>query len=107
MRIYHGCDLTLISRFQNKGNRFICKILNASERATLPENLARFLGVRWALKEAVYKALYPTRIDFHQITVTTLNRKPIVSVQGYDCVASVSHEGDLIMASVILTETTK
>lgn len=61
----------------------------------------RHLAVCWAVKEATYKAL-PTRADFTAIEFYKKDGKPCVKVEGYSALVSVSHEGSLVMASVIV-----
>ncbi|KAG6337366.1 hypothetical protein ID866_1739 [Astraeus odoratus] len=77
--------------------------------------IARYLGVRWAVKEAAYKALYPLRPSWKELTYTSFDAckgvKPELvfhaaangtagNVPGRLHV-SVSHDGDFIVASVV------
>jgi len=52
-----GIDLTKINRFENKSNRFIEKILHKNEIDLLKNenNKAKFLAIRWSIKEALFK----------------------------------------------------
>lgn len=53
-----GCDVTKISRFINKSERFINKILTPVElkEYSTKRNKSEYLASRWAAKEAVFKA---------------------------------------------------
>jgi phosphopantetheine--protein transferase-like protein len=53
-----GCDVTKISRFAGKSERFVDKILTPYELAEYKtrHNKAEYLASRWAAKEAVFKA---------------------------------------------------
>ncbi|KAI0824602.1 4'-phosphopantetheinyl transferase [Trametes gibbosa] len=74
----------------------------------------RFLAVRWSVKEAAYKAVYPlarpTWKDFTFYSLSTDGlRKPMLEYQSSDCVAaswkfhaSVSHDGDYVFTTVLL-----
>mmetsp|Transcript_24586 Transcript_24586/g.48873 ORF Transcript_24586/g.48873 Transcript_24586/m.48873 type:complete len:153 (-) Transcript_24586:51-509(-) len=72
-----GCDLASISRIQSvfskHGSKFLGRILHATEIETveaLPEaERARFLAMRWAAKEATYKAFGSWRVPFPEIQV--------------------------------------
>ncbi|KAK7049585.1 hypothetical protein VNI00_005616 [Paramarasmius palmivorus] len=73
---------------------------------------AQFLAVRWALKEAAYKALYPTiKPTWKDLTYQgkskdgskpTLQYLPSDSqIPGITLHSSVSHDGEYVFASVI------
>ena len=101
---YHGIDLTRTSRFTRLvKTRFPNKILNPKELVEFrsAHDPARFLATRWALKEAAFKAL-PHRIDFKDIHTWKQLKKPMIHIPGYHSSCSLSHEGDLVMASVVL-----
>ncbi|KAI9001255.1 4'-phosphopantetheinyl transferase [Trametes punicea] len=76
----------------------------------------RFLAVRWAVKEAAYKAVYPlARPTWKDFTFHSLSddgiRKPTLEISAKDHEASwtfhtsISHDGDYVFATV-LVETT-
>jgi phosphopantetheinyl transferase (holo-ACP synthase) len=47
-----------------------------AEWTKLPINeqkLTSYLAMRWAIKESIYKASHPDRLDWHQVTVTKDN----------------------------------
>lgn len=76
---------------------------------------ARFLAVRWSLKEAAYKALYPAdRPTWKEFAVSRLNHaKPVLvyTPKGVSTAAqasfhcSVSHDGDYVFSTVIAEQT--
>ncbi|KAI6151983.1 4'-phosphopantetheinyl transferase [Pisolithus tinctorius] len=83
----------------------------ANERGL--DSIVRFLGVRWAVKEAVYKALYPLRPTWKELTYTSFDvkngLKPALvytTSLGPDATparlhVSASHDGEYIVASVL------
>ncbi|KAF8897475.1 4'-phosphopantetheinyl transferase superfamily [Infundibulicybe gibba] len=69
----------------------------------------RFLAVRWAVKEAAYKAVYPTaRPTWKELTYNGLageGTKPSLVYETGDVGrihVSVSHDGDYVFASVLV-----
>ncbi|CAL1702355.1 unnamed protein product [Somion occarium] len=71
----------------------------------------KFLAVRWAVKEAAYKALYPTfRPTWKELTYESFNRattqKPSLVYRAikdstFTLHVSVSHDGDYVVAQVL------
>ncbi|KAG2211900.1 4'-phosphopantetheinyl transferase [Mucor mucedo] len=68
-----------------------------------------YLGSRWCIKEAVYKALYPIhKLEWKQVSVIKQAGKPdldIVNGKLYGISkthVSLSHDGDYAIAQVIL-----
>ncbi|KAF8826675.1 4'-phosphopantetheinyl transferase [Lentinula edodes] len=72
---------------------------------------ARFLAVRWALKEAAYKALYPNYrptwkdLTYYPLGAIKLGSKPVLSFKyqqdlSFHC--SVTHDGDYVFATVVV-----
>ncbi|MBX4209954.1 MAG: 4'-phosphopantetheinyl transferase superfamily protein [Mollicutes bacterium PWAP] len=53
-----GIDITKISRFKNKNNSFIKRILSKEEieKYEKSKNKEKFLASRWSLKESIFKA---------------------------------------------------
>ncbi|KAG1755767.1 4'-phosphopantetheinyl transferase superfamily [Suillus lakei] len=108
----------LISLLSRRGSEaFATRILSSQELRSFQslteqhgedktERIVRFLGVRWAVKEAAYKALYPTRPTWKEITYSSLNgvtgAKPTLMDKLH---VSVSHDGDYIYAQVIAEST--
>ncbi|KAL4075919.1 4'-phosphopantetheinyl transferase superfamily [Scleroderma yunnanense] len=81
---------------------------NENEYCVNETMAVRFLGVRWAVKEAAYKALYPLRPTWKDFTYTSFDKrtrtKPELVFQaaiGIRLYVSVSHDGEYIVASVL------
>ncbi|KAL2913600.1 hypothetical protein HK105_206902 [Polyrhizophydium stewartii] len=70
--------------------------------------LVDYLGTRWAIKEAAFKAMYPRmHLDWHQVVVAKSAGKPFLEIAGADGVrghVSVSHDAGLVVAMVVLEE---
>ncbi|KAL4241312.1 4'-phosphopantetheinyl transferase domain superfamily protein [Abortiporus biennis] len=74
---------------------------------------AQFLAVRWSLKEAAYKALYPAiiptwkELTFHPLNASATMKPCLVynPASGVDCNlklhSSVSHDGDYVFTSIL------
>ncbi|KAG2013730.1 hypothetical protein CC2G_010608 [Coprinopsis cinerea AmutBmut pab1-1] len=102
--------------------RFVKKILSPAEysgwvnlsTSGTSGDLVRYLAVRWSVKEAAYKALYPTvRPTWKELTYTSLNSgiKPSLSYQPLDGLSgslvgpihvSVSHDGEYVLSQVLV-----
>jgi holo-[acyl-carrier protein] synthase len=103
-----GIDITRQSRIQHlltkDTNRFIRKCLHPKEIVEFYSkdvtDRIRFVSVRWAIKESLYKAL-TEKIVFNEIYVYKVNRKPRIDLNDYECMVTVSHDGDLVVASCI------
>ena len=71
----------------------------------MAEEWFRFLTVRWAVKEAAYKALFPLyRPTWKDLTVSKDCGKPSLKFESCPRVklhASVSHDGEYTVASVL------
>lgn len=78
------------------------------------KRLATYFGVRFAIKEAVYKGMYPTRVKWTEVTINKTNGltsltsgKPYVNIVGHDdvtCHCSVSHDAGLVFAYCLITK---
>ncbi|KAJ3216688.1 hypothetical protein HDU67_009120 [Dinochytrium kinnereticum] len=68
------------------------------------QQISRYLGGRWALKEATYKACFPDlKPTWKQVTIISDRGKPMVEFKGGPKLnASLSHDGEYAMAAVIL-----
>ncbi|THV08624.1 4'-phosphopantetheinyl transferase [Dendrothele bispora CBS 962.96] len=123
-----GADVVYVPRIinlvQRRGvDRFAARILNERElrdwkmvRVERDHNLfrdAQYLAVRWAVKEAAYKALYPTfRPVWKDLTYERLSAagvKPTLSFHPKDQTSlpgaihcSISHDGDYVFATVVV-----
>ncbi|KAE9410420.1 4'-phosphopantetheinyl transferase [Gymnopus androsaceus JB14] len=76
-----------------------------------PSKNAQFMAVRWALKEATYKAVYPSLrpswkdLSYHPLGTLGPGAKPSLSYEsqpGLTLHCSVSHDGDYIFATVLV-----
>ena len=71
----------------------------------MAEEWFRFLTVRWAVKEAAYKALFPLyRPTWKDLTVSKDCGKPSLKFENCPRVklhASVSHDGEYTVANVL------
>ncbi|KAF9534862.1 4'-phosphopantetheinyl transferase [Crepidotus variabilis] len=110
----------LISR--RSADRFACRVLSPTEygqwkqitRSAAPAEQIRFLGVRWCVKEASYKALYPlVKPTWKELTYHPLSngQKPWLqfhpnNANNFEKVGqvhvSISHDGDYIYSSVLI-----
>ncbi|KAG1874503.1 4'-phosphopantetheinyl transferase superfamily [Suillus subalutaceus] len=128
-----GVDILYLPRLINLLNRrgseaFATKILSSQELRTFQllaeqhgedktAKITQFLGVRWAVKEAAYKALYPIRPTWKEVTYSSFNgatgvKPTLVYRPVHDDVGpanklhvSVSHDGDYVYAQVIMEST--
>lgn len=96
-----GIDTTRISRFENKSEKFIKTILTEEEyNIYLQEKSPSFLAVRWACKEAIFKATQDR--DYLKYTILQYeNGKPYV-LEHDNYKVSITHEGDYVTAIVIV-----
>ncbi|TFK43597.1 4'-phosphopantetheinyl transferase [Crucibulum laeve] len=123
-----GIDLVHIPRisailFRNKAERFATRILSEREFSEW-QNLsdedsvrAKFLAVRWSVKEAAYKAIYPvarptwkefTYCGLHTTCKPSLMYHPLSGKDNTRTInkihVSVSHDGEYVYTSVIVEE---
>ncbi|KAF9896531.1 hypothetical protein BX616_007267 [Lobosporangium transversale] len=68
----------------------------------------RYLGARWALKEASYKAAFPHhKLTWQDVIITKKDGKPCLIIPEKDrfgigkAHASVSHDGEYLIAQVL------
>lgn len=90
-------DLTNINRFENKDIKFINKILHPNEIKEYQsvENKPKFLAIRWAIKEALFKNNNKYS-EFNKICINKINNK--YEFQDYNI--STSSEDNYIIALV-------
>jgi holo-[acyl-carrier protein] synthase len=121
-----GVDLCKIVRFEQiiakRGKRFLTRIFHENEIKNRPPSLqreAQYFAARWAVKEAVWKALrYRVEARNIQIINEVETKAPILVLEG-DALerakmlgkcdqinphVSISHEGDYVVAFVILED---
>ncbi|MBE6136765.1 MAG: holo-ACP synthase [Erysipelotrichaceae bacterium] len=99
-----GVDITLISRFNDRSEKFINTILTEEERkiydALKEERKKVFLATRWASKEAIFKATQDRNYLGYSI-LNEENGKPYV-LNHPEIKISISHDGDFVVAFVQL-----
>ena len=99
-----GVDITTISRFKNRSDRFIRTILGDEEYnlyLSLNPNLKEtFLATRWASKEAIFKAINDKDYLKYQILNSDVG-KPYV-LNHPEIKISISHENDSVIAFVVI-----
>jgi holo-[acyl-carrier protein] synthase len=75
--------------------------------------IVSYLGVRWALKEAVYKAMHPINVSWHQVCIHKskgiglfILGKPLVVISDHDveCFSSISHDSGFVVANCMIVE---
>ncbi|KAF9408588.1 hypothetical protein BGZ94_002255 [Podila epigama] len=110
----------LKSLLSRRPDRFITRILTEIEQQELKKiaggsTLAinqdaqlRYLGARWALKEASFKALYPHhKLTWQDVTVAKTDGKPHLIIPEKDRFGigashcSVSHDGEYLIGQVV------
>ncbi|KAI0080732.1 4'-phosphopantetheinyl transferase [Panus rudis PR-1116 ss-1] len=119
-----GVDVLYVPRLsalikRRSATKLATRILSSSEHVHWQSDIAastlqlqtRFLAVRWAVKEAAYKALYPTiRPTWKMLTLTSFNAT-IKSKPSLHLVeelrfpvklhVSISHDGEYVFATVL------
>jgi holo-[acyl-carrier protein] synthase len=124
-----GIDLVYLPRFtsfvtRRTPARVAQRILSTSELVAFRQlpfddaaRVTRFLAVRWAVKEATYKALYPAAnptwgmVSYKGVDLTMMAKPSLVLAPELAKTAgagrthvSVSHDGDYVFAQVIVEE---
>ena len=100
-----GIDLAKISRFENKDQKFVKKILTEAELKQYSEledeRKTEYLAGRFAAKEAYYKAVKNNKIGYHDVEIIDdYFSGPQIS----DKLAhiSISHDGEYVVVVVIV-----
>ncbi|KIK65333.1 hypothetical protein GYMLUDRAFT_113704, partial [Collybiopsis luxurians FD-317 M1] len=118
-----GADVAHIPRFaallnRRNSHKLARRILSEPELVhwhksrshDLPAKDAQFLAVRWALKEAAYKALYPIfrptwkDLSYYPLGALESSSKPTLFYRSHEALTlhcSVSHDGDYVFATVL------
>ncbi|CCP24123.1 Holo-acyl-carrier protein synthase [Mycoplasmopsis cynos C142] len=96
-----GTDLTTVSRFKNKSQKFAEKILSEQEYVQFQKmederQKSLFLARVWAIKESIYKA-DNSFYDFRKINLVKINGRWTFR----DFSISISHERNLLIAFVV------
>ncbi len=97
-----GVDITKISRFNNVSDAFISRFLSEKELESykkLDEKLKpSFLAVRWAIKEAMFKA-DNSYYSFNKINLFKENGRYVTDDNNF--YISTSTEDDILIAYVL------
>ncbi|KAG0277366.1 hypothetical protein BGZ96_002890 [Linnemannia gamsii] len=119
-----GIDILHIPRLKQvlsrRPDRFLTRILTKAELTELEklktelngeivhDRAIRFVGARWALKEATYKALTPRlKLTWQDVTVYKDQGKPCLDIPEKEkfgigaAHCSVSHDGEYLVAQVL------
>lgn len=103
-----GIDIIEINRMKLKPE-FIKRCLSKDEWTEFQKleketefSKKQFLASKWALKEALYKALPSEHLVFDQITITENEYgQPIVKIKDYQISLSLSHNQTTVVAIAI------
>lgn len=103
-----GIDIIKIARIKLE-NKLEDKILSKEEKSYFlkKNNIEKinFLAGRWALKEAIIKALSNKNIDFRQINIYNAeNGQPKTNFFNKKILLSLSHEKDYAVAIALFNE---
>ncbi len=104
-KLIHGIDVTQINRPELNQPNIANRILSQEELSYFNDDndKQKFIAVRWAIKEAIFKAVSPDIIGLRDITIIKSNNvyvwinKPSWVKQ---LIISTSNEHDVIIASV-------
>ncbi|KAI9230790.1 MAG: 4'-phosphopantetheinyl transferase [Piptocephalis tieghemiana] len=111
--------LHILTRAPGRAELFSRRILTEREQLKAkaeplnkdPVSFARYLALRWAAKEAAYKAAYPScRLSWKEVEIVKAHQDPkpmlLFHPRYHDRVCkshlSISHDGDLLIAQVLL-----
>ena len=102
-----GIDIALISRFENKSEHFIERILSKEEKSVYlslnEERKLVYLASRFSAKEALFKAIKKS-FAFSKVSVLNKeNGEPFVKMDSPNTIhISISHDGDYVITYVII-----
>lgn len=101
-----GCDIAKISRFENKDDAFIHRILTDAEfkqyQTYKKQRRLEYLAGRFAAKEALIKAMdRPCGLMDFTILYDDKN-KPTVHIKGYSVFLSIAHEHEYAIAYALI-----
>lgn len=117
-----GIDIVKLERieslYEQYGGHFLEKILSSAEIAALPEKFpVPYIGGRFAVKEALVKALGGLKFNFNEISILkhengapfineTFRLAEILSMpeNRLAVFVSISHENDYCVANVIIEQ---
>jgi holo-[acyl-carrier protein] synthase len=102
-----GVDLAKLSRFADKDEKFVAKILTSNEieqyQKLSPERKVEYLAGRFAAKEAYYKAQNNMKIGYHDVEILDDYFKGPV-INDSKAKVSISHDGDYVVAMVVVED---
>ncbi|WP_308149774.1 MULTISPECIES: holo-ACP synthase [unclassified Spiroplasma] len=101
-----GIDIVEITRVKNH-LEFVKRILSPEEIKLYHEQSSmrqqEFLAGRWALKEAIFKALPQEKLIFHNINISYNEwQQPEVVIKDYKLLLSLSHNQTSAIAIAIV-----
>ena len=99
-----GIDCVKITRINLKYIKYLSKgELNLLDKFTSLQRKKEFCAGRWALKEAIFKALPLVGRDFSQIDISYNKAKqPVFIFPGHNFFLSLSHEKDIAIAVCVV-----
>ena len=99
-----GIDCVKIARINLKYIKYLSKAeLDLLNKFTSPQRKKEFCAGRWALKEAIFKALPLVGRDFSQINISyNKDQQPAFSFPGYNFFLSISHEKDIAIGLCVV-----
>lgn len=102
MKIFHGIDLVDSDRIEFDNINIYKKILHKDEinKYHISNDKKKFLASRWAIKEAIFKAI-EKKVSINNINIFYENSRPKCIVGDIHFIISLSYEKKLIVASVI------
>lgn len=101
-----GCDITYLSKFTNKSQNFIDKVLTVNEKNLYNKRngkkKAEFLAGHFSAKESIIKALSSvTKINFLDIEILYNDEVPFVNIESYIIYLSISHDKGIVITNAI------
>lgn len=107
LQLIHGVDVTQISRVEFDNEHLIGRILHPQELLSINKKDSQLqnkdIAIRWAIKEAIFKALCLKDISYQDIIIEKLDDQyQWVNLPSYikQFVISTSIEQDVCIASV-------
>ncbi len=106
-----GCDITYLSKFTNKSQNFIDKILTVNEKNLYNKRNGKkkteFLAGHFSAKESIIKALSSvTKINFLDIEILYKDEVPFVNIESYIIYLSISHDKGIVITNAIAIKNT-
>ena len=101
-----GCDITYLSKFTNKSENFIDKVLTVNEKELYNKRNGKkkteFLAGHFSAQESIIKALSSvTKINFLDIEILYKNKIPFVNIKPYIIYLSISHDENIVITNAI------